>query len=605
MTKARDIADFKFENITDTGTEGTKIASGTTAQRGSTAGQLRFNTTSGNFEFRDSIGVTDFLSPPQISSLNTYDVDTDAGGDITFTITGKNFKSGAVVSFVDNTGTSVNASSTTVVSTTEISAVIARSNFSNANEPYDVKIINGDALQVVLENQVNVDNDPVWQTGASLTTIYQDLSYSISFNATDSDGDAVTYSHISGTLPTGLTFASNGVLSGTAPQVGGATSFVFTIRATANGKTADREFTQVVDQNSSPVWQIASGLIATVYDSQRATAVSGNIIPSLVAVDYQNETITYTVSAGTLPTGLSLNSNGTWTGTPNTEATDTVYNFTVTADDGVTPTVNRTFDIEIKAPTVLAYTTYGTGTWTAPITGSINVLAVGAAGAYGAQSGKGGAGAVCFNGSYSVTSGQIYNYEVGRNGQYITGSSVSQGAVGGSSRFGITGNAEEIIALGGCGGAEGSQADGSVQINGGANEGSYMCGVGSQPYGCYHRSQTLGTSQAGTGGTVYEGYRAGTSQCSHYNWNTAASAGANGNGGSTPNCGGSGSGGAGVNVYNLNSAFGAYAVSNVMACGRSGDGYYGSTAQVTGFGSYGSPDYNNDGAIGGCVLLVY
>ena len=36
MTKARDIADFKFENITDTGTEGTKVASGTTAQRGST-----------------------------------------------------------------------------------------------------------------------------------------------------------------------------------------------------------------------------------------------------------------------------------------------------------------------------------------------------------------------------------------------------------------------------------------------------------------------------------------------------------------------------------------------------------------------------------------
>ena len=45
MTKARDIADFKFENITDTGTEGTKVASGTTGQRGSTTGQFRFNTT--------------------------------------------------------------------------------------------------------------------------------------------------------------------------------------------------------------------------------------------------------------------------------------------------------------------------------------------------------------------------------------------------------------------------------------------------------------------------------------------------------------------------------------------------------------------------------
>ena len=66
MTKARDIADFKFENITDLGTEGTKIASGTTAQRGTTQGQLRFNTTTNNFEFRDNSSTTDFLSAPQI-----------------------------------------------------------------------------------------------------------------------------------------------------------------------------------------------------------------------------------------------------------------------------------------------------------------------------------------------------------------------------------------------------------------------------------------------------------------------------------------------------------------------------------------------------------
>ena len=32
-------------NIVDAGTEGTKVASGTTAQRGSTTGQFRFNTT--------------------------------------------------------------------------------------------------------------------------------------------------------------------------------------------------------------------------------------------------------------------------------------------------------------------------------------------------------------------------------------------------------------------------------------------------------------------------------------------------------------------------------------------------------------------------------
>ena len=45
MTKARDLANFKLENIVDTGIEGTRIASGTTGQRGSTTGQSRFNTT--------------------------------------------------------------------------------------------------------------------------------------------------------------------------------------------------------------------------------------------------------------------------------------------------------------------------------------------------------------------------------------------------------------------------------------------------------------------------------------------------------------------------------------------------------------------------------
>ena len=51
MTKARDLADFKLTNISDGGTEGTKLASGTTAQRGSTTGQIRFNSTTGLAEY--------------------------------------------------------------------------------------------------------------------------------------------------------------------------------------------------------------------------------------------------------------------------------------------------------------------------------------------------------------------------------------------------------------------------------------------------------------------------------------------------------------------------------------------------------------------------
>ena len=58
MTKARDIADFKFENIVDTGTEGTKVATGTTGQRGSTQGQIRFNTTTGLAEYYNGSSFT-------------------------------------------------------------------------------------------------------------------------------------------------------------------------------------------------------------------------------------------------------------------------------------------------------------------------------------------------------------------------------------------------------------------------------------------------------------------------------------------------------------------------------------------------------------------
>ena len=78
MTKARDLSkllstsngkiagsnlDVSFENISDTGTEGTKVASGTTAERGSTAGQWRYNTSTGFFEGRNASGTFSTLEP--------------------------------------------------------------------------------------------------------------------------------------------------------------------------------------------------------------------------------------------------------------------------------------------------------------------------------------------------------------------------------------------------------------------------------------------------------------------------------------------------------------------------------------------------------------
>ena len=57
-------------NIVDSGTEGTKVASGTTAQRGSTTGQIRFNSTTGLAEYYTGTAFKTIDSPPTVSSIN-------------------------------------------------------------------------------------------------------------------------------------------------------------------------------------------------------------------------------------------------------------------------------------------------------------------------------------------------------------------------------------------------------------------------------------------------------------------------------------------------------------------------------------------------------
>jgi hypothetical protein len=264
MTKARDISkllstangkiaganlDVSFENISDSGTAGTKVASGTTGQRGSTAGQIRFNTTTGLAEYYTGTEFKVIDAPPTVTAISPLEVDSTAGGNITFTITGSNFQSGAVVKFIGNDATELTASTTTITNSTTISAVIARSSFVGAKEPYDVRVINTSGLSGTLDNQINVDVSPAWSTASgSLGEVYEDFATStISTTATDADGDTIVYSVQSGTLPTGLSLnSSTGTIAGT-PNVndtyaGGGVTHSFTLRATANSKTADRAF---------------------------------------------------------------------------------------------------------------------------------------------------------------------------------------------------------------------------------------------------------------------------------------------------------------------------------------------------------------------------
>lgn len=128
--------------------------------------------------------------------------------------------------------------------------------------------------------------------------------FSATFNAVSNDSRAVTFSVISGSLPTGMTLNSSGktaTISGTAGAVG---TFTFTVRVTdLRGATSVRTYTIYVAEIAQD--SLPDGETGVAY-SQTLT-VDG---PTTGAETWQ-------VTSGALPDGLSLNSStGAITGTP-------------------------------------------------------------------------------------------------------------------------------------------------------------------------------------------------------------------------------------------------------------------------------------------------
>ncbi len=154
-----------------------------------------------------------------------------------------------------------------------------------------------------------------------------------------------TYAVTSGSLPAGLTLASDGTLSGTATAAG---TFNFTATAT-DSSTGTGPFsvgsavTLVVDAPTILVAPatLPNGTFNTAY-SQTVTA-SGGTAP-----------YSYAVTTGTLPNGLSLSSTGVLSGTP-TQAGD--FPITVTATDSTTGTAapyggSQSYTLHIDGPVI-------------------------------------------------------------------------------------------------------------------------------------------------------------------------------------------------------------------------------------------------------------
>ena len=222
-----------------------------------------------------SITQTNLLNFPTVSSVSPTNVASgDGTGNHTFVITGVGF-TGSSASLINASGSSIAFDTVTVDSNTQITGVIAKSSLPNSGEPYDVRVSAATGLQSTLENQINIDAQPVFSTAAgSLGTIADGARasgtvYTIAAADPESGGDVV-YTIESGSIPAGMSFASTSsgaTISGTPDAQSSNTTSNFTIRAKdVNSNTSDRAFSITVNApqyqsfTSSGTFTVPTGL---------------------------------------------------------------------------------------------------------------------------------------------------------------------------------------------------------------------------------------------------------------------------------------------------------------------------------------------------------
>ncbi|MBX7218680.1 MAG: putative Ig domain-containing protein [Blastocatellia bacterium] len=167
-------------------------------------------------------------------------------------------------------------------------------------------------------------------TNPTTTTGTINTAFSQTFTQTGGIG-TTTFALASGTLPTGLSLSTAGVLSGSPLQAG---TFPITVRATdTNGcQGTGATYTLVISCQTITVTNptVSTGTIGVAF-SQTFTQTGGF-----------GESITFALASGTLPTGLTLGTNGLLSGTPTQAGT---FPITVRATDqnncsGTGPTYN-------------------------------------------------------------------------------------------------------------------------------------------------------------------------------------------------------------------------------------------------------------------------
>src|SRR6266550_838132 len=151
----------------------------------------------------------------------------------------------------------------------------------------------------------------------------------------------VTFSISAGALPTGLTLSGAGTISGTPAGPNGTVNFTVKVTdsSTMTPMTATQALSIVINLPAPPnitTTTLPPGVAGTAYSQMVAATGFG--------------TLTFTTSAGAVPSGLTLSSAGLISGTP--DAPNVTSNFTVMVPDSSNPaqTATQALSILINLP---------------------------------------------------------------------------------------------------------------------------------------------------------------------------------------------------------------------------------------------------------------
>jgi hypothetical protein len=255
------------------------------------------------------------------------------------------------------------------------------------------------------DRQFTITNTgPVWTTSGTLSSMGNGSAYSYQLVATDDSGVAPTYTLVSGTLPTGITLSSSGLISGTTSAITASTGNIsLTFRATDANSTFTNQSLSIPTQ---------------IYEFSSFTFTNAGVVGS---------------SGPSLAQIRSAYSGTAWT----------------------------------QNSAYLNMTTNGYQEWTVPASGSYTIEARGAAGGDGSPQPFGSTGqdrgfntnfaggyGAGMKGTFNLTVGDIYVLVVGQRGRTGTGNVNTAGGGGGGTFVWKKSDLSLAVAAGGGGGSQ-------------------------------------------------------------------------------------------------------------------------------------------------------